>query len=273
MTNLIGIAGKSGSGKDLVASIIQYLIWHKKVETGENTSIHLSLTDFINSNNLGKSLSKWEVIKFADKLKDIVCLLIGCTRADLEDQEFKKQELGKEWWYWCVFNTSQRVSYLENENFDKTNLSVTLIKPTIRQVLQELGTDLFRNQLHPNTWINATMAEYVPDEGYSYNVEKVNETQLRVVTEPERYNNGYPNWIITDVRFPNELKAIKDRGGICIRVFRDLHNDNTHIGNILHESELALDGSDDFDYNIINNGTINELVEKVKKILIKENII
>ena len=31
-----------------------------------------------------------EIKKFADKLKDIVCLLIGCTREQLEDQEFKK---------------------------------------------------------------------------------------------------------------------------------------------------------------------------------------
>ena len=30
----------------------------------------------------------------------------------------------------------------------------------------------------------------------------------------------YPNWIITDVRFPNEADAIKGRGGIIIRVNR-----------------------------------------------------
>ena len=30
----------------------------------------------------------------------------------------------------------------------------------------------------------------------------------------------YPNWIITDCRFPNEAKAIKDRDGISIRVNR-----------------------------------------------------
>ena len=40
----------------------------------------------------------------------------------------------------------------------------------------------------------------------------------------------------------------------------------------LHPSETALDDAE-FDYEIINDGTIEDLIEKVKEILIKENII
>jgi hypothetical protein len=51
---------------------------------------------------------------------------------------------------------------------------------------------------------------------------------------------------------------------------------NAHITidtrKIEHESETALDNAK-FDYEIINDGTIEELIEKVKEILIKEKII
>ena len=115
-----------------------------------------------------------------------------------------------------------------------------------------------------------------------------------------------PNWIITDVRFPNEAKAIKDKGGILIRVNRDnwkpkageiidmkifsnyssvtyTHTDEegNHYGvgtdgfkyksKIIrkykeHESETALDDYQDWDYIIENDGTVEDLIEKVKEI-------
>lgn len=80
----------------------------------------------------------------------------------------------------------------------------------------------------------------------------------------------YPNWIITDMRFPNELKAVKDRGGISIRVSKT----GIHTPKIedLHPSETALDNYE-FDYHIDNSGTIEDLIEKVRKILINEKII
>jgi len=41
----------------------------------------------------------------------------------------------------------------------------------------------------------------------------------------------------------------------------------------LHESETALDNWTDWDYVIDNNGTLEELVEKVKQILIELNML
>ena len=37
--------------------------------------------------------STFEIKKFADKLKDIVCLLLGCTREQLEDRGIKSLSL------------------------------------------------------------------------------------------------------------------------------------------------------------------------------------
>ena len=115
---------------------------------------------------------------------------------------------------------------------------------TPRKMLQLIGTDLFRNQLHPNTWVNATFANY--------------------------HDN---NWIITDVRFPNELEAIKKHNGITIRINRGLvERTGKMIQGPEHISETALDDAK-FDYVIENNGTIEELIKQVKKILIEEKII
>jgi len=262
MTNLIGISGRSESGKDLIANIIQYLIWRRDVEMNRRDYMSLTLNSFINNNNLGKAMSGFKVVKYADKLKDIICLLTGCTRADLEDQEFKKSELPEIWhkWelhistgyeIWTEYYSSEKEALIRKEECEDDCYfsNPILFKSTYRYLLTKIGTDLFRRQFHPDTWVNATFADYKP-------VERELKGSL-----------FYPQWIISDVRFPNELKAIKDRGGICIRVSRPPIEPDPHI------SESALDDSDDFDYMIINSGTIDELVEKVEEVLIKEKII
>lgn len=92
----------------------------------------------------------------------------------------------------------------------------------------------------------------------------------------------YPDWVISDVRFLNEAKAIKEREGIVIRVNRpkvietvgliimDMSTDDrskdVHIKSKEHESETALDDYEDFDYVINNDGTIEDLIKQVKLI-------
>ena len=125
-------------------------------------------------------------------------------------------------------------------------------KSTIRDVLQILGTDLLRKGFNENIHVAATLGSIKKDE-------KV---------------------IITDTRFENELEAVKKRGGITIRVNRnfegkwidkqewDLHTK----GIVPHESETALDNST-FDFEILNDGTISELIDKIRIILIENNLI
>lgn len=302
MSKLIGISGKAGSGKDLIARIIQYLVYqnsHKEFKFEGN------LSELLKSNGLILDLqaefplvniflaSGYKSVKFGDKLKDMVCLLLGCSRQDLEDRDFKEKELGEEWWYYKGGSNNFIIPYLPGDNTD----SESLVKPTPRLLLQLLGTECGRQILHPNLWVLALIQDYKCDT----------ETQ------------EYPKWIITDVRFPNEFKAIKDRGGINIRVERFQRRDfvkyvengvesietyrilnclssyctviNSHENgseikikdfsyNCLrhsdgdkHESETALDNCEDFDYTIYNVGSIEDLVEKVQKILETEKIL
>jgi hypothetical protein len=82
---------------------------------------------------------------------------------------------------------------------------------TVRQALQLVGTDWFRN-LWPDVWIH--------------------EWKQRVTQYPD-----YTTVLVGDVRFPNEMKAIQDLGGHVIRLTRAPEGDTD-----LHESETALDG-------------------------------
>jgi hypothetical protein len=85
----------------------------------------------------------------------------------------------------------------------------------------------------------------------------------------EEWEEGeYPNWIITDMRFPNEMQAIKANGGITIKVVRP-HDKEIPLD--LHPSETALDDVE-FDYEIVNDGTLEDLIEKVEGIILHINL-
>lgn len=242
---IIGISGKIGSGKDTVGKIIQYLkvesLYHSKLDfTCEQYLANEKLT-YLKENFAGdskhtiNSKTNWKIKKFADKLKDIVCLLIGCTREQLEDQEFKQTELGKEWWYYFD-DTKIKKPFIGNSIKDGDYL----VKLTPRSILQLLGTEAGRSIIHPNIWINSLFSDY---------------------------KDCTSNWIITDTRFPNEADSIKNRDGILIRINRENNNTDTHL------SETSLDNYENWDYTINNNRTIQDLINKVEDILIKENLL
>jgi hypothetical protein len=176
----------------------------------------------------------WKLKKFAGKLKQIASLLTGVPVEKFEDQEFKQKHMGLEW------------------------------EMTYREFLQKLGTEAMRDGLHTNVWVNALFADYKA---------KWVPTGDSVAKEDVSLEKEYPNWIITDMRFPNEKEAVEEREGITIRVVRPVHalSQENHCG-LLHPSETSLDSAE-FDYTIVNDSTIEDLVEKVREILIKEEII
>lgn len=100
---------------------------------------------------------------------------------------------------------------------------------TAREVLQIVGTDMFR-KMQNHVWSNATIRQI------------------------QRENPDIA--IIADCRFPNEVTAIKNVGGIVIKLTRNPYNSN-------HASEIALD-PDQYDQSIFdlvvdnNNMTITE---------------
>ena len=188
---IIAISGKINSGKDTIGKILQILLNNPHLN---NEGVLSFLKKDINFDS--PYYSSWQIKKFADKLKDIVCLLLGCTREQLEDREFKEKELGEEWWYYKVYESQVKgfVLYPYLENKDEYHI-IALVKPTPRLLLQLIGTECGRQIIHPQIWVNALMSEYI-DKTLS---------QGKLKKKPI-----YPNWIITDMRFPNELKAVKD---------------------------------------------------------------
>lgn len=225
---IIGVSGYSGSGKDTVGAIIQYL---NCFNVGEN-SIEEVCKNYEEHEWWLEEQSDWEIRKFAGKLKDIASHLTGIAIEDFEDQNFKKRNLGPEW---------DTIDYLYRYNAPYTNgdesipVEITeVMKPmTVRDFLQKLGTDALRNGLHPNVWVNALMADYTEES----------------------------NWVITDTRFENEAIAIKNKGGIIIRVERPgvkPIND--------HPSETGLDHWN-FDYKIQNLDDIFALKQTVEGVL------
>ena len=119
----------------------------------------------------------YKVVSFADKLKDVTCVLSGCTREDLEDYYFKES----------VLVPDHLKPYCGNAEF-----------PTFRAFLQHFGSEVMRS-INDGIWIDCTLSNCGKDA------------------------------IISDVRFPNEAKAIKEQGGIIIRVEREgLQSSDTH---------------------------------------------
>lgn len=102
---------------------------------------------------------------------------------------------------------------------------------TVRELLQNFGTAI-RKGVHPDFWVRVTMQDI----------------------------QGMDDVIIPDVRFPNEKKAIEDKGGVVIRVKRP------NVEQMDHESETALDNYS-FKYTIYNYGTLEDLSKEVEKLI------
>jgi dephospho-CoA kinase len=86
----------------------------------------------------------------------------------------------------------------------------------------------------------------------------------------KQYTN-HDNHIITDCRFPNELKACKELGYITVRINRQIGLRANNLGNrdFNHISETALDStsSTEFDFIINNNGSLEMFEEAVKQVV------
>jgi hypothetical protein len=99
---------------------------------------------------------------------------------------------------------------------------------TAREVLQYVGTEIFRKMYH-NVWADALIRQIIKED------------------------SSYA--LISDVRFPNEVQAIKDAGGKVLRLTRNPAGDSD-----VHESETALD-KENFDWSkfdeVLDNAHMN----------------
>lgn len=166
----------------------------------------------------------------------------------------------------------------EFKNFPLSNFG----GKTPREMMQSIGTEWGRKLVYENIWASALINSWKPDA-----------VQLHLL-QPTG-DEMKPNWLVTDVRFPNEVKAIQDAGGIVIRVDRptelrypDLWEDFqaseydvwddylksiNRLGEVYHPSECALDEFSGFDHRISWREDETDLIVDLKLILQDEGII
>jgi len=119
----------------------------------------------------GSESDYWVKMSFASHLKDVVSLLFYMDRDMLEGvtpEDRAKREEPDEFW-----------SAKMGKNF------------TPRHALQFIGTDLLRNQLHKNIWVDCLER-------------KIDQCESNV--------------IVTDVRFKNEITMLRNKGAMFVRM-------------------------------------------------------
>jgi hypothetical protein len=102
---------------------------------------------------------------------------------------------------------------------------------TAREVMQFVGTDLFR-KMKNNVWAGATISRI------------------------KRENPDFG--IIADCRFPNEVDAVHNAGGIVIKLTRDPYHSD-------HLSEIALDA------NIYNQNNFDLIIDNTNLSIVDQN--
>uniref|UniRef100_A0A6C0DMM6 Deoxynucleoside monophosphate kinase n=1 Tax=viral metagenome TaxID=1070528 RepID=A0A6C0DMM6_9ZZZZ len=173
----------------------------------------------------------FEKIAYAGALKDAICCVFGWDRNMMEgatDESRKWREEIDEYWGFSP-----------------------------REMMQRIGTDLFRKQIKDDIWIKSL------------------KLKLEKLTT---------NVVITDCRFNNEIDLIKDKGGIIILVEREPPSWINIIEEYkakklteeeavtllqetgIHESEWRCYLYNNIDYYVKNTGSIEELYNKLKMI-------
>ena len=175
---IYGISGKKQSGKNTVAKIWQLLDYYYNIYDRRNINIKNNdvnyVVDRLNNNDY-VDLSNWQQKAYADKLKEIACLLLGCTREQLEDNDFKESQLDDHWKVYTgnIPSTTGRYDdrklftsvdslydYYQGLGYKPETITVNVKTLTPRLLLQLLGTQCGREIIHPEIWINALFADY-----------------------------------------------------------------------------------------------------------------
>jgi hypothetical protein len=134
--------------------------------------------------------------------------------------------------------------FLKQDGYDIGVLDNPETKPIFRPFMQWYGTEYRRNPIlggDPDYWIKKAF-------------QKVDEIQSKD-----------PNAIIIfcDGRYPNEIAAVKNRGGFAVKINRG----SVFDPNEQHTSETALDTYAEFDYVIENESSLEDYKNKVQNLI------
>lgn len=126
-----------------------------------------------------------------------------------------------------------------------------------RVIMQRIGTEVGRS-IHTDTWVKHTLDNILRASSGAGFVERDDLNQRFNRVPP---SVSFSKWVVTDVRFPNEAQAIRDAGGIILKVVRPALGVSTDE----HPSETSVDLIDP-DYLIENSGTLEDLSRSVRGI-------
>lgn len=242
MKNLIiGLSGVSGSGKDTVADLIQEVGsqggqgWTKVALADPMKRIVRDVYDFTDEQLWGPS----EMRNEPDKRYPRPCSDCGGKG----DRVYEDTSPGESALQPCMMCHGEKVTYL-----------------TCREALQQLGTEWARN-CYPDTWVDLTIRT----------AEKLMDPQSRLTYSQALglLQGGVdlePIWgvLVSDVRYRNELAAIKKAGGMVLRVRRETTLSAEYTSHS-SEAEMGQIQDSEFDLVIDNTGTLADLETHVRQ--------
>lgn len=122
--------------------------------------------------------------------------------------------------------------YFVNEGKEQTIESIGV---SFRYMARTLGTEWGRTCIHEDLWV------------------KIAESKISRLHSPV---------CVDDVRFPNELKMLRSRGFLLVKIERNVGRVDSHY------SDTALREFDEWDHTITNNGTVEQLCSQVERLVI-----
>lgn len=220
---LIGIAGPAGSGKDTTA-------------------------DFLVKNH------GFVKVAFADVLK----------RACREFFAFSDEQL----WGPSERRNEPDLRYHRGQGFGQNEFGDQVASPylTPRHALQQLGTE-FGRACYPNVWVDYALRiakhlletetlMYTANEGLVSRIEQTSMGEWHRDDEPAP---GLPaGVVISDVRFLNEIHAIREAGGKVIRINRATSLSGVALQHRSEQEQLGVEDSA-FDFILDNTGSLEQL--------------
>lgn len=222
---IIGIAGNANVGKDTFANIFNYV---DKVDY-HNAKYREWLLEYTKY----KSIEYNNLIHFADTLKDNIANIFNVSR-ELLDERYYKDNL------WFVPSTGEFISNADSNKILK---------------ITEDNIDYYKHLPNEKYCIKLRMIIQI----YAEEIKKLFGKDIWVKSTIEKAHNIINNenqkyCLIGDVRFSNEVNAIKENNGIVIKITR---KNNDIILN--HCSE---NNDYDFDYIIENDTSLYDFYFK-----------